>query len=124
MRIGPALSGVLRTTTIEELRQPGAQDAIVIGGGAAGGLAALLLAEAGLRVLSLEAGWRDSPRTTGMRRAIASMSRRLADPATLRLLPPAVVPFGKMALRGLGMLRQPIQSRCSIWGPSTGVVCR
>ncbi|MCA1362885.1 GMC family oxidoreductase [Bradyrhizobium sp. IC3069] len=116
MQIGPALSGVLGTTTIEELRRPGAQDAIVIGGGAAGGLAALLLAEAGLRVLVLEAGWQNSPRTTGIRRAIASMTRRLADPATLRLLPPAVVPFGKMALRGLGMLRQPIQSRCSIWG--------
>lgn len=116
MRIGPALSGVLRTTTIEELRSAGAQDAIVVGAGAAGGLAALLLAEAGLRVLVLEAGWQHSPQGTVVRRAIASMTRRLADPATLRLLPPAAVPFGKIALRGLGMLRQPVQSRCSIWG--------
>ncbi|MCK1667864.1 GMC family oxidoreductase [Bradyrhizobium sp. 153] len=88
----------------------------MVGAGAAGGLAALLLAEAGLRVLVLEAGWQNSPRTTLMRRAIATMSRRLADPATLRLFPPAAVPFGKIALRGLGMLRQPVQSRCSIWG--------
>ena len=44
------------------------------------------------------------------------MTRRLADPATLRLLPPAAVPFGKIALRGLGWVRQPVQSRCSIWG--------
>jgi choline dehydrogenase-like flavoprotein len=117
MRIGPALSGVLRATTIEELRPAGAQDAIVVGGGAAGGLAALLLAEAGLRVLVLEAGWRQAQHSL-TRRAIAIMTRKLADPATLRLLPPAAVPFGKIALRGLGWLRQPVQSRCSIWGRS------
>jgi choline dehydrogenase-like flavoprotein len=57
MRIGPALAAVLRTTTIDESQAAGAQDAIVVGAGAAGGLAALLLAEAGLRVLLLDAGW-------------------------------------------------------------------
>jgi choline dehydrogenase-like flavoprotein len=116
MRIGPALDAVLRTTTIDESQVAGAQDAIVVGGGAAGGLAALLLAEAGLRVLVLDAGWRESARGSWVRRATATITRRLADPATLRLLPPAAVPLGKIALRSVGLLRQPIQSRCSIWG--------
>lgn len=116
MPIGPALEAVLRTTTIDESQAAGAQDAIVVGGGAAGGLAALLLAEAGLRVLVLDAGWRQSARRSWVRRATATITRRLADPGTLRFLPPMAVPLGKIALRSVGLLRQPIQSRCSIWG--------
>ena len=53
---GPALAAALRATTPEVLRTANAYDALVIGAGAAGGLAALLLAEAGVRVLVLEAG--------------------------------------------------------------------
>lgn len=58
---GPALAAALRATTPEVLRTANAYDALVIGAGAAGGLAALLLAEAGLRVLVLEAGRARAP---------------------------------------------------------------
>ena len=51
-----ALSAVLQATTLEALRKAGTHDAIIVGGGAAGGMAAMLLAEGGLRVLLLDAG--------------------------------------------------------------------
>jgi hypothetical protein len=46
---GAALAAALRAITLEILRAAGAYDALVIGVGAAGGLAAPLLTEAGLR---------------------------------------------------------------------------
>ena len=66
---GPALTAALRATTLEVARAADHYDAVVIGAGAAGGLAALLLTEAGLRVLVLDAGAARSP--------IRSLSRRL-----------------------------------------------
>src|SRR5262249_62315400 len=75
---GPALTAALRATTSEVLRVAGAYDAVVIGAGAAGGLAALLLAEAGLRVLVLEAGWARPP--------IGSHSHRLLAPTAVEFL--------------------------------------
>lgn len=78
----------------------GTNDAVVIGAGAAGGLAALLLAEAGLRVLMLDAG--------SARPSIGSLSHRLARQAVRRLL-------GRAALDTFDRRRQPIQSRCYAW---------
>jgi choline dehydrogenase-like flavoprotein len=75
-------------------------DAVVIGAGAAGGLAALLLAEAGLRVLVLDAGSARSP--------IGAFCRRLARSAVHRLL-------GPNTLQMLDRRRQPIQSLCHAW---------
>ena len=69
MSPGPALAAALRATTLEVARAAGRYDAVVIGAGAAGGMAALSLTEAGLRVLVLDAGVVRSP--------IRSFSRRL-----------------------------------------------
>jgi choline dehydrogenase-like flavoprotein len=97
---GPALAAVLRATTLEVLRAASAYDALVIGAGAAGGLAALLLAEAGLRVLVLDAG--------SARWPICSLLRRLSRGTIRRLLGPA-------ALEVFDRRRQPIQSLCYAW---------
>ena len=87
---GPALTAALQATTPEFLRAADAFDVLVIGAGAAGGFAALLLTEAGLRVLVLEAGW--------ARPSIGARSRDLG-PVALELL----------------QQRQLIQSRCYAW---------
>jgi choline dehydrogenase-like flavoprotein len=82
---GPALSAALDGTTLDAMRAA-PYDALVIGAGAAGGLAALLLAKGGLRVLVLEAG----PARCAIEESISVPEH--PDPA-----------------------RQPIQSRCYAW---------
>jgi hypothetical protein len=116
---GPALAAVLRTTTLGSLRSTGDHDVIVVGGGAAGGLAALLLAEAGLRVLVLEAGRPPTPSGAPLRRSVGNLVRRLSSPDGLKLLPPALIPKTRAALKLLGRWRQPVQSRrrASPWSP-------
>jgi choline dehydrogenase-like flavoprotein len=90
---GPTVAAALRATTPAVLRTANAYDALVIGAGAAGGLAALLLAEAGVRVLVLEAG---PARAPGSRSRAVSP---LLEPVALEIL----------------RRRQPIQSRCHVW---------
>ena len=100
MSLGPALTAALRATTLDVARAAGQYDAVVIGAGAAGGLAALLLTEAGLRVLVLDAG--------PVRSAIRSFSRRLARGLTRRIL-------GGAAIAAIDRRRHPIQTQCNAW---------
>ena len=97
---GPAVGAAIRSTTRRILRGAESFDALVIGAGAAGGLAALLLVEAGLRVLVLDAGATGVPR--------CSLSRWLICGAASRCL-------GRAADEALDKRRQPIQSLCHVW---------
>jgi choline dehydrogenase-like flavoprotein len=112
--IGSRLEGVLSASTLEAIQAPGSIDAVVVGSGAAGGLAALLLTEAGLRVLVLEAGPSRGQRSVS-RWLTTNSLRLLTGPLGLRLLPRPLVPVGKAALRAIGLWRQPIQSSCDQW---------
>jgi choline dehydrogenase-like flavoprotein len=110
-----ALSAVLRDTTLQALRKSESHDAIVVGAGAAGGLAAMLLAERGLRVLVLDAG---PPRTflrTPLRRLPGYLVRRLATTVPIGRLPAPLIPKAQEGLSMLGRWRQPVQSHCSVW---------
>lgn len=113
MSFGPALAAVLRATTLDSMRAPARYDAVVIGGGAAGGMAALSLTEAGLNVLVLDAGLPGSPLRMLPRRLAHKVGRRLLGshgPAILdRLLRTPLT-------RRLLARRQPIQSQCYAWG--------
>ena len=100
MLYGSALATAIRTTTVGVVRATGFYDALVIGAGATGGLAALLLAEAGLRVLVLDAG--------PIKSAIRLLSRRVIRRTICQLLGPA-------QYEALSQRRQPIQSRCHAW---------
>jgi choline dehydrogenase-like flavoprotein len=110
-----ALADVLQSTTLEAIRSDKEHDVIVIGAGAAGGLAAMLLAESGLRVLLLDAGlplrWWRGP----MRRLTGKVVHRLTSPDALGSLSPFVVPYARRAIKTLGRWRQPIQSHCFTW---------
>ncbi len=107
---GPALTAALGATTLDAAR---AADAVVVGAGATGGLAARLLAEAGLRVLVLDAGLPSAPIRTLGRRLSHNIARRLLGSAGPRVLDRLLrSPFS----RNIIARRQPIQSRCYAWG--------
>src|SRR6185437_1877781 len=100
MTPSPTLALALRRTTIEVARNGANYDAIVVGAGAAGGFAACLLTEAGLRVLVLDAGLLPSPIQTLSRRLVRGVARRAPGNAALAIVD----------------RRQAIQSQCYAYG--------
>jgi choline dehydrogenase-like flavoprotein len=115
MPSGPRLAEALRATTVEALRAIKSHDAVVVGAGAAGGMAAMLLAEQGLRVLVLNAGPARTPWRSPLHRLMGHLVSRLADPAGMQFIPPRLAYKGRTALKILARRRQPVQSRCYAW---------
>jgi choline dehydrogenase-like flavoprotein len=108
-------SVAIQETEIEDIEGHGAYDAVVIGSGASGGLAAALLTQAGLDVLVLDAGFRRPFWRTPARRGLAWLLQAVSNPRAIEVLPPALLWHGERALRRFGRWRQPIQSRCYAW---------
>jgi choline dehydrogenase-like flavoprotein len=100
---------------------PRSFDAIVVGGGASGGVAALTLGEAGLNVLVLDAGWDLSFTDTPWRWFENYVLSRSADPRLMDVLPAAVIRRARQLARLGGRIRQPIQSQCYAWERLPGV---
>lgn len=90
-------------------------DAIVVGAGAAGGLAARLLRDAGWKILVLDAGWTPPFWRAPFRRTVAWLVATLANPKAIRFLPQNLIWKGRQALKHLGRLRQPVQVNCFAW---------
>jgi choline dehydrogenase-like flavoprotein len=111
----PGLTEVLHATTLETLRSADPHEVIIVGAGAAGGLAAMLLAESGLRVLVLDAGPPSMPLRAPIRKLAGRVVRRLSTPQYLNHFPPALIPVAREAFRVLGRWRQPVQSLCYAW---------
>jgi choline dehydrogenase-like flavoprotein len=99
----------------DALERPGIFDAIVIGAGAAGGLAAERLTQGGLKVLLLDAGLRLSALRAPGRKLINAVAKRLCNPGYLPALSPALINAGRHALQMAGRIRQPVQTKCYAW---------
>ncbi len=113
--IGPALAEAIARTDPGALDSAAGFDAIVVGAGASGGLAALQLTGAGLAVLVLDAGLRPGFFAAPVRTTTHALVKGLADPKLQTVLPPRLVDTGVRALRLLGRVDQPVQARCFAW---------
>lgn len=111
MRGHEAILGAAGTSASGQER---AYDAIVVGSGAAGGLAALLLGEANLDVLVLDAGWQAPVLRAPYKRSVNAIVPLLAELRALPL-PYALTNLGQKGLKLAGRVRQPVQSKSFAW---------
>jgi len=95
-------------------------DAVVIGAGAAGGLAAELLTTAGLDVLLLDAGYSQDILRTPPSRLLTQGLASVASAARVPSVSPALLTLMRRSYHVLGRLRQPIQTQCYAWDRRPG----
>jgi choline dehydrogenase-like flavoprotein len=109
------LAAAIAAATPERIEDPKGFDAVVVGAGAAGGMAAAQLTQAGLSTLVLDAGWDTGFFGSPVRNTISSVVRSVADPRLYNALPPRIINIGRRALRMAARLHQPVQARCFAW---------
>ncbi|MGR3197154.1 MAG: hypothetical protein ACU0DM_00230, partial [Paracoccus sp. (in: a-proteobacteria)] len=97
-------------------------DAIVVGAGAAGGVAAARLCEAGLNVAIFEAGSAGTPQVNPVTRSLTALARFLDKVGAERRLPPKVARIGERVFRRLGRVRQPVQSGLFAWAMAPDIL--
>ncbi|MFN3610317.1 MAG: GMC family oxidoreductase [Hyphomonas sp.] len=96
-------------------------DVIVVGAGAAGGLAAALLCESGRSVLLLDAGSRYPFWKKPFSQTVSAAVGAVSDPRLANVLHPRLINAGTKVLRGLGRIRQPVQTECFAWVQRPGI---
>lgn len=95
-------------------------DAIVVGAGASGGLAAALLCESGMSVLLLDAGSHYPFWKKPLSKTVSAAIGAISDPRLANILPPRLINAGTKVLRGVGRIRQPVQTECFAWVQKPG----
>lgn len=90
-------------------------DAIIVGSGAAGGLASLRLCEGGLNVLMLDAGMDISTWGRPVTATTQLLTRLAANSPLAFSLSRPVARLAQRALRAVGRIRQPVQTQCFAW---------
>lgn len=113
--VRPEVAAIIEATNRKAPSDLNGHDAIVIGAGAAGGLAADLLTEAGLKVLVLDAGIRRSFWQAPAQRATSSMLAALATPQIVKIVPRGLLWKAERVVRKIGAMQQPVQTRCYAW---------
>ncbi len=105
----------IHTGSPESLQQSEAFDAIIIGAGAAGGLAAERLAKSGLTVLLLDAGFCRTFTEAPFRWLVSEIVGRAANPNFLPYVPSPLLNHARRGLRFIGSVRQRVQTKCYAW---------
>ena len=116
----PELADILKESGALDFSKPQSFDAIVVGSGAAGGVACLNLVRAGMKVLVLEAGWEAASPRSRLRDPVSKLIAGISNNEALRTLPAGVIGLGRKAMKAAGRVRQPVQTKCFAWEMSPG----